>query len=179
MIVARPSKSPDQSRSAPRLRRAYYDCRYGQLHVHNAIPGGGGFDELTSVICLHGPGETGRYFMPLLRALGEARSVYALDLPGCGESDPSPGATLVDAALHAVVDFVDSMRIRAFDLVARSELLPVARKLLETRAQAVRRVVVLGGEGLQVAAGISLLPAAAVDAPDFPQRMIALLGDAA
>ena len=25
----------------PRLRRAYYDCRYGQLHVHNAIPAGG------------------------------------------------------------------------------------------------------------------------------------------
>jgi hypothetical protein len=32
---------------APRLRRAYHDCRYGQLHLHNAIPAGGGFDELT------------------------------------------------------------------------------------------------------------------------------------
>ena len=93
---------------APRLRRAYYDCRYGQLHLHNAIPGGGGFDELTSVICLHGAGETGRVFMPLLAALGEARSVYAPDLPGAGESDPAPGETAVDAAVHAVADFVDS-----------------------------------------------------------------------
>ncbi len=89
--MARPSKSQDRVRPAPRLRRAYYDCRYGQLHLHNAIPGGGGFDELTPVICLHGTGETGRVFMPLLAALGEDRSVYALDLPGAGESDPAPG----------------------------------------------------------------------------------------
>src|SRR4051794_21687809 len=37
----------------PRLRRAYFECRYGQLHVHNAIPAGGGFDEKTTLVCLH------------------------------------------------------------------------------------------------------------------------------
>jgi pimeloyl-ACP methyl ester carboxylesterase len=161
------------------LRRAYYDCRYGQLHLHNAIPGGGGFDELTSVICLHGPGETGRVFMPLLHALGQVRSVYALDLPGAGESDPAPGTTPADAALHAVTDFVDSMRIRVFDLVVRGEMLPVARKLLETRGQAVRRVVVLGGEGLAGGARISLLSSREVQAPDFPGRVVELLGGTA
>ena len=44
----------------PRLRRAYFECRYGQLHVHNAIPVGGGFDELTTLVCLHGTGSSGR-----------------------------------------------------------------------------------------------------------------------
>ena len=112
------------------MRRAYYDCRYGQLHVHNAIPSGGGFDELTSVICLHGPGETGRVFMPLLLALGEARSVYAPDLPGAGESDPASGETATDAAAHAVMDFVESMRIRVFDLVVGGAVFPAALKLL-------------------------------------------------
>ena len=39
--------------ASPRLRRAYFECRYGQLHVHNAIPAGGGFDEQTTLVCLH------------------------------------------------------------------------------------------------------------------------------
>jgi pimeloyl-ACP methyl ester carboxylesterase len=174
--VARPSKSQDPARSAPRLRRAYYDCRYGQLHLHNAIPSGGGFDELTSVICLHGPGETGRVFMPLLQALGEARSVYAPDLPGAGESDPAPGETTVVAAAHAVADFVDSMRIRLFDLVVRGPLVPAALKLLDERGQSIRRVVVLGGDGLRSGPKLTMLSAAEVASPQMQARVVELLG---
>ena len=33
----------------PRVRRAYFECRYGQLHVHNVMPSGGGF-----VMACHG-----------------------------------------------------------------------------------------------------------------------------
>jgi pyruvate dehydrogenase E2 component (dihydrolipoamide acetyltransferase) len=161
----------------PRLRRAYHECRYGQLHLHNAIPGGGGFDELTSVICLHGPGETGRIFMPLLLALGQARSVYALDLPGAGESDPAPGETIIDAAARAVTDFVDSMRIRQFDLVVPGALAPAAQELLEERGQAVRRIVVMGGDGLRGGSKYLLLSAAEVASPQFPARLVDLLAD--
>ena len=71
----------------PRLRRAYFECRHGQLHVHNAIPVGGGFDELTTLICLHGATGTGRMFLELSKQLGSSRSIYSPDLPGCGESD--------------------------------------------------------------------------------------------
>src|SRR5204862_207555 len=27
-----------------RVRRGYFECRYGQLHVHNSIPPGGGLE---------------------------------------------------------------------------------------------------------------------------------------
>jgi pimeloyl-ACP methyl ester carboxylesterase len=173
--VARPSKSQEQVRPAPRLRRAYYDCRFGQLHLHNAIPGGGGFDELTPVICLHGAGETGRVFMPLLAALGEARSAYAPDLPGVGESDPAPGETAVDAAVHAIADFVDSMRIRSFDLVARGTAAQVALKLLETRGPSVRRVVMLGVDGVRSGPKVTVLSSAEVASPQLPSRIVDLL----
>lgn len=176
--MARSSKSQDPARSAPRLRRAYHEYRFGQLHLHNAIPGGGGFDELTSVICLHGPGETGRVFMPLLKALGEGRSVYAPDLPGAGESDPAPGETDVDAAVHAVTDFVDSMRIRVFDLVVRGAIAPAALKLLDTRGQSIRRVVVIGGDGLRTGPKLTLLSAADAASAYLPARMVELLGGA-
>jgi pimeloyl-ACP methyl ester carboxylesterase len=130
-------------RPAPRLRRAYYDSRYGQLHVHNAIPSGGGFDELTSVICVHGAGHTGRVFAPYLATLGFDRSVYALDIPGCGESDPAPGIGAAEAGVHAVLDFVDAMRIRSFDLLTSGDGSVVAARVAAERAGAVRRLVLI------------------------------------
>src|SRR6202163_2590725 len=91
----------------PRVRRAYYECRYGQLHVHYAIPAGGGFDEATPLLCIAGVPGSGRFFRPLLIPLGRDRCVYAPDLPGCGESDPVPshatGADLA-AGLCALLD---------------------------------------------------------------------------
>jgi pimeloyl-ACP methyl ester carboxylesterase len=173
--VARSSKTQDQARLAPRLRRAYYDCRYGQLHLHNAIPGGGGFDELTAVICLHDVGETGRVFMPLLVPLGEARSVYALDLPGAGESDPAPGVDAVASAVHAAIDFADSMRIRTFDLLVRGTISPAALQLLELRGAAIRRVVALGADGMRSGPKLTVLTAAEAASPQLPSRILDLL----
>ena len=72
------------------LRKMYVDCRFGQLHMHTAFPSSGGFDELTPMICIGSPTQTGRVFRPLLRELGRDRSVYAPDLPGSGESDAPP-----------------------------------------------------------------------------------------
>jgi len=164
------------TRPPPRVRRAYYDCRYGQLHLHNAIPSGGGFDELTPLVCLHGAGQTARIFMPLLQPLGLARSVYALDLPGAGESDPAPGVDPVEAAVHAVTDFVDSMRIRSFDLLARAEGCNAAMRVLEQRGAAVRRVVLLGSTvPANTSARLVAVPLAEADAPEFAVRLVKLL----
>ncbi|MEJ0099679.1 MAG: alpha/beta fold hydrolase [Pseudomonadota bacterium] len=174
--MARSSKLQDQARVAPRLRRAYYECRYGQLHLHNAIPGGGGFDELTPVVCLHGAGETGRVFAPVLSVLGEARSVYAFDLPGTGESDPAPGEAAVDSTISAVVDFIDSMRIRQFDLLARGDAAAAVLKLFEARGPAIRRAVLLGAAGVRSAPKITLLSAADAASPQLPARLVDLLG---
>lgn len=160
--MARIAKSPDTARPPPRLRRAYYDCRYGQLHLHNAIPSGGGFDELTAVLCIHATGETGRAFVPVLAALGLERSVYAPDLPGCGESDPATGQSLPEAGVNALADFLDSMRIRSVDLLARGDGAEVAQRLAKLRGAGVRRVV--------------LLTAAEAASPDLPQKLLAALG---
>ncbi|MEY2853827.1 MAG: hypothetical protein RL030_959 [Pseudomonadota bacterium] len=171
-------KPPAGDPPAPRLRRAYFECRYGQLHLHNAIPTGGGFDELTSLICLHGQGQTGRVFVPLLADLGLARSVYALDLPGQGGSDPAPGEVPVIAATYAVGDFVDSMRIRQYDLLARGEGCAVARQLLAERPQAVRRLVLLGdSSAAPTTLSVLSLPAGGEEAPGLVERIEAFLAN--
>jgi pimeloyl-ACP methyl ester carboxylesterase len=139
------------ARTPPRLRRAYFDCRYGQLHVHNAIPAGGGFDELTTLVCIPATGQNGRAFGPVLAGLGVDRSVYAIDLPGSGESDPAPGVAAVDAGVAAVTDFLDSMRIRKVDMLALGDGEAVAAGFAALRAPQLRKLAVAGataGAGL-------------------------------
>jgi pimeloyl-ACP methyl ester carboxylesterase len=170
--MPRSAQPKDLARPAPRLRRAYYDCRYGQLHIHNAIPGGGGFDELTPVICLHDSGETGHVFLGQLAALGETRSVYALDLPGAGGTDPAPGVAPAEAAVHAAGDFLDSMRIRSVDIIARGAAATAALRLLELRPDAVRRVLLVGAAAnLRGGPRVSMLS----EAEAQPARIIELL----
>lgn len=128
----------------PRLRRAYFECRYGQLHVHNAIPSGGGFDELTTLICLHASSATGRGFLELSRLVGTSRSVYSPDIPGCGESDPPPKPLSIGGYAEAIGDFIDSMRFRQVDLLGVHAGAAVASELAIARPKVVRRLVMIG-----------------------------------
>ncbi|HET9864192.1 MAG TPA: alpha/beta fold hydrolase [Steroidobacteraceae bacterium] len=132
----------------PRLRRAYFECRYGQLHVHNAIPAGGGFDELTTLICLHASNATGRAFLEVSRLLGSSRSVYSPDTPGCGESDPPPKALSIAGYAEAIGDFLDAMRFRQVDLLGAHSGAAVAAELAIGRPKQVRRLVMVGAPAL-------------------------------
>jgi len=130
--------------TSPRLRRAYFECRHGQLHVHNAIPAGGGFDERTTLICLHSSSHTGRMFLALSAILGMSRSVYSPDIPGCGESDAAPAALSLTGYADAIGDFLDSMRFRQVDLLGVEFGAAVAAELALARPKVVRRVAVAG-----------------------------------
>ena len=128
---------------AARLRRAYFDCRYGQLHVHQAIPPGGGFDEATPLLCLPGRQGSGRFFQPLLAVLGADRSIYAPDLPGCGESDGAGPAAGAEQYALAVIDLLDSLRQRQIDLLAHAEGAATALAVETLRPQTLVRRLVL------------------------------------
>jgi pimeloyl-ACP methyl ester carboxylesterase len=138
------SVSSRVSISDARVRRGYFECRYGQLHVHNAIPPGGGFEEGTSLLCLHPFGQTGRVFQKFMSLLGRDRSVYAPDIPGSGESDgPGPRPSPADAAA-AIGDFLDTMRFRQVDVLGYQSGSLLAAELAVARPQQVRRVVLMG-----------------------------------
>ena len=122
-------------------RRMYVDWRHGQLHVRSAFPPSGGFDELTPLVCLHGEGETSRVFGGLLAGLGSDRSVYALDLPGFGESDPAPRAAEAAGSATAVADFISQLRLRQVDLLAHRWGGCVATELAAAQPSLVRRLI--------------------------------------
>lgn len=129
----------------PRVRRAYFDCRYGQLHTHYAIPAGGGFDEATTLLCIAGGSGLGRFFRPLLMPLGRDRSVYAPDLPGCGESDPIGGHVGSTDTAAALGDFLDGMHLRQVDLLAHESGVATALAMIQQRPTQIGRVVLSPG----------------------------------
>jgi pimeloyl-ACP methyl ester carboxylesterase len=164
-----------QGMDPPRLRRAYFESRHGQLHVHNAIPSGGGFDELTTLICLHGTGGSGRIFLELSRRLGRSRSVYSPDLPGCGESDGPESALSAGAYADAIADFLDTMRFRQVDLLGAGTGAAAAVELAIARPKVVRKIALLGTiqpEGWRSATRMPMLKHPLLDLPDVtPQQL--------
>jgi pimeloyl-ACP methyl ester carboxylesterase len=140
-----PKASPSRPAAAarPRVRRGYFECRYGQLHVHNAIPAGGGFEEGTPLLCLHPSPLSGRAFERFLAVAGAARSVFAPDLPGFGDSDPPPARAGVAEHAAAIGDFLDTMRLRHIDLLGQRFGALVAAELAATRPTQVRRLVLV------------------------------------
>jgi pimeloyl-ACP methyl ester carboxylesterase len=140
--VAKQLKTP-VPKSAVRTRRAYFDCKFGQLHVRTAFPTTGGFDEGVTLFCLHPEDGSSRTFNRFLPEIADDRSVYAPDLPGCGESDPAPALTYADAA-GAVADLALDLRLRQIDVLGFRFGAGVALQLGATRPDLVRRLVLVG-----------------------------------
>ena len=145
------AKASVRQSAEPRVRRGYFESRFGQLHVHNAIPPGGGFDEGTSLICLHAVPGTGDSLKALLAQMGVDRSVYAPDLPGHGQSDGPGGVGLAAPTMPSISDFVGAvqdfctgMRLRQIDVLGCQVGALVAVELALALPNVVRRVVLAG-----------------------------------
>ncbi len=125
------------------MRRAYFDCSFGQLHVRTAFPATGGFDEQVTLFCLHPQEGSSRSFDRFLPEIADVRSVYAPDLPGCGESDPAPSPAAGHAA-RAVAELAHDLRLRQIDLLGVRSGAAVALELAASRSDLVRRLVLVG-----------------------------------
>jgi pimeloyl-ACP methyl ester carboxylesterase len=126
---------------AARARRGYFECRYGQLHVHHAMPPGGGFEEGTPLLCLHDLPGSGRVFTRLLPLAGEDRTVYAPDLPGFGESDGPSSRPGMSEYAGALGDFLDTMRLRNVAVLGLRGGAVAATELALARPTQVSRVI--------------------------------------
>ncbi len=133
----------NRTAAEPRVRRGYFESRFGQLHVHNAIPPGGGFEEGTPLLCIHQTSGTGRVFERFLALAGRDRSVYAPDLPGFGESDPPPTRPTIADYAGAIGDFLDTMRFRQIDILGYQAGTLIASELAIARPKQIRRAVMV------------------------------------
>jgi pimeloyl-ACP methyl ester carboxylesterase len=148
-----------------RTRRAYFDCKFGQLHVRTAFPTTGGFDEQVTLFCVHAAEASSRAFTRLLPELADVRSVYAPDLPGQGESDPSPTRSIAEAAT-AISDLANELRLRQIDVLGVQFGAGVALELAALRPELVRRLVLAGTSNAEQLGRVKQ-PRLMIDAADF------------
>jgi pimeloyl-ACP methyl ester carboxylesterase len=141
--LAKQSKLSAAPKISVRTRRAYFDFKFGQLHVRTAFPTTGGFDEQVTLICLHSREGSSRSFARFLPEVADVRSVYAPDLPGYGESDAAPAAGYADAA-RAVLDLAADLRLRQIDVLGVRFGAAVALELGALRPDLVRKLVLVG-----------------------------------
>ncbi len=146
--MTKPTKSAPEHIKTVRTRRAYFDCRFGQLHVRTAFPTTGGFDEGTTLLCLHPRDASSRIFDRFLPEIADDRSVYAPDLPGRGESDAAPTSRFSDAAA-AIADLAADLRLRQIDVLGFRSGANVAVELATSKPELVRRLILVAPPELE------------------------------
>jgi len=136
-------KTKTLPRVAVNERRAYFESQCGQLHVRTAFPSTGGFDERTPLICLHDVGATSLSFAGLIAEMATDRSIYAIDLPGHGETDAlRHGVELTDYAA-AIGDLVSGLRLREIDVLGQGFGAAVAVELAALKDAVVQSLVLI------------------------------------
>ncbi len=96
----------------------------------------------TALILLHTVRTQLDQFQLVIPRILHAFTVYAIDMPGMGWSDITPGATYIEPALRgAIVEFVEMLDIRDFTLAGESMGATVSLTAATELKDRVRRVV--------------------------------------
>jgi pimeloyl-ACP methyl ester carboxylesterase len=136
---APPFRAPDPLRGTARdAVCGYVDRPDGQVHVRRY-----GHGSAAPVLLLHEVPGGGSVQTEFARALEVGREVYAVDLPGNGDSDPLPTP---DAASYAdaLREVMDALRLPQADVVAEGVSTPLAIELARQAPDRVRRLVLDG-----------------------------------
>ncbi|MGE0386366.1 MAG: alpha/beta fold hydrolase [Gammaproteobacteria bacterium] len=156
-----------------RIRRAYADCRDGQIHYRKVGRPG------TPVLCLlHGLDRTGAVFEPLMALMQDRFTLHAFDLPGSGASDAPRSIDTIGDLADRLIEAIFSLGIARFhgcgiaagaqvalEIAARQPRHAASLTLIEPFSDTARHVFASSGAGNDAARC-----AAALQAQDFDTR---------
>lgn len=92
----------------PVIRRAYVDCRFGQLHFHAAEPETHAIAAPTLVLLHQNPSSSVEY-RALIEDMAQDRRVYAFDTPGYGMSDRPDAPQSMTSYACAIADGIRAL----------------------------------------------------------------------
>jgi pimeloyl-ACP methyl ester carboxylesterase len=101
------------------------------------------------VLVLHGWGASIEAVYPIVTGLCPGATVYALDLPGFGESEQPPQAWGVEEYQTFVAAFMDELAIRRPTIVAHSNGGRIAIRMAATEPARVSRLVLVDSAGIR------------------------------
>ncbi len=126
--------------NARQLRRAWTDTAAGLMH---ARVGGDGISG-TPVVLVHGMIISGRYMIPTAEELAPLCSVYAIDLPGYGDSVKPREILRLPELADALAAWMDAMKFPSAHLVANSFGCQILAEFALRHARRVDRLVFQG-----------------------------------
>jgi pimeloyl-ACP methyl ester carboxylesterase len=127
--------------TAVRVRRGFFDGRFGQLHYRRTSPAQP-LGMRPPVVLLHQSPLSGRMFSELLPVLGSDRVVLAPDTPGYGESDAPPRVPSLADYGDALHDFIADLK-EPVDLVGYHTGALIAADIAARYPRSVRRLVLI------------------------------------
>jgi pimeloyl-ACP methyl ester carboxylesterase len=102
-----------------------------------------------TVLVLHGWGASIEAVQPILAGLSSVAGVYALDLPGFGESDLPPEPWGVERYQEFVAAFMDALAIDAPTVVGHSNGGRIAIRMAATEPSRLSRLVLVDSAGIR------------------------------
>lgn len=136
-------------------RRLTTPCGAGELVWHVWEPEGDARTDVPPLVLLHGgSGSWTHWVKNILPLVDAGRSVYAVDLPGFGESDPPPGGSDADVMVEPLAAGLRQLLPgEAVDLVGFSFGGMTAGLLLAAHPELARRLVLVGAPAMGVVPG--------------------------
>jgi pimeloyl-ACP methyl ester carboxylesterase len=98
--------------NTPAIRRAYVDCRFGQLHYHAAEPAAEAIVAPTLILLHQNPSSSVEY-RALIADMARDRRVFAFDTPGYGMSDRPEAPQSMTAYAAAIGDGLRALNLAA------------------------------------------------------------------
>jgi pimeloyl-ACP methyl ester carboxylesterase len=125
-----------------RVRRAYVDGRFGQLHLRQRR---GERETGRALVCLHQSPKSGLEFEAFMRAAPLSRRVIAPDYPGYGMSDPphSEGEATIETYAQEMWRIADALELERIDLFGNYTGGQVAAAMARMRPSSVGVIVMV------------------------------------
>ncbi len=126
-----------------RVRRAYTDGLFGQIHYRIAMPENS--SSHLPLYCLHQSPKCGLEFEAFMMEMGEDRVVIAPDYPGYGMSDPPPceAAATIEAYADACWQIARILGHSKIDLFGNHTGSKVAAEMALSNPEGVRQIVMI------------------------------------
>ena len=123
-----------------RLRKAYADGPYGQLHYRYVRPDD---PQHIPLLCLHLTPMSGAVYSNWILEMGKDRWAIAPDTPGYGGSEPPPQPVHIPEFAAAMIQLMDQLGIEQFDVMGYHTGSMTSTELARTYADRVRKVVMI------------------------------------
>lgn len=124
------------------LGSAWYDVNGLRMHVRQSTSAAR--PATVPLICIHGWGVSGTYFLSAAERLATGFPVYVPDLPGHGLSDTPPTALDIPGLAQALMDWMDVAGITRATLVGQSMGCQVAVEAAIANPARIAQLVLIG-----------------------------------